>query len=169
MQTEWLSVWNKRRERAERAKAEAKGDDAQMLDAVIGQQPLGIALKNDEAGGDEDRQRPENDQEAAGEMLAKRVLHRRDEAHDAVERGVQQKPGKHRRNRRRRLAVRVGQPRMDRREAGLGAVADENEDEGEFHQRRIEMRFGGGEVCPEQGVGLAALPDWIDAAAAASP
>ncbi len=58
------------------------------------------------------------------------------EAHDAVERGVEQKARKHRRNRRRRLAVRVRQPGMDRRQPGLGAVADQDEDEGELHQGR---------------------------------
>ena len=34
---------------AERAEPEAEGDDAEMLDAVIGEQALGIALKDDEA------------------------------------------------------------------------------------------------------------------------
>ena len=104
------------------------------------------------AGGDHDRQRAEHDQQLARELPSERVLDRRNEAHDAIERGVQQEAGEHRGNRRRCLAVRVREPGMDRRQARLGAVAHEDEDEGELHQGRIEMRLGGGELRPEQRV-----------------
>ena len=86
--------------------------------------------------------------------LAERVLRRRHEAHDAIKRRVQQEARKHRRDRRRRLAVRIRQPGMDRRQTGLGAIADQDEDEGEFHQRRIEMRVAGSQMRPEQRIRL---------------
>ena len=47
-----------RREGAERPEPEAQRDDAQVLDAVVGEQPLDVVLKDDEARRDEDRQRP---------------------------------------------------------------------------------------------------------------
>ena len=141
-----------RRERAQWSETIAQRDDPHMLDAVIGEQAFCIALKHDEPGGNEDRQKTERGQQPIGEALAKRVLHRRHEPHDAIERGVQQKTGEHRRNRRRRLAVRIRQPGMDRRQPGLRAIADEHEDEGEFHQDRIEMRVGRSEMRPEQRI-----------------
>jgi hypothetical protein len=49
-------------EGAERPQPEPKGDDAEMLDAVIGEEALGIALKDNEARRHQDRQRPEEDQ-----------------------------------------------------------------------------------------------------------
>ena len=82
----------------------------------------------------------------------KRVPGRRHEAHDAIERGVQQKAGEHCRHRGRRLAVRIGQPRMNRCEPGFRAIADQNEDEREFHQRRVKPNVGGSQIGPEQRV-----------------
>ena len=51
-------------------------------------------------------------------------------AQDAEEGAVEQRPGEQRRNQRRRLAVGVGQPGVQRRQAHLGAVADQQEHEG---------------------------------------
>ncbi len=42
---------------------------------------------------------------------------------------------------------------MNRREPGFRAIADQYEDEREFHQRRIELYVGGGQLGPEQGIG----------------
>ena len=84
---------------------------------------------------------------------APRHVSRRHKAHDAVERSVQQKPGGHRRHRGRRLAVRIGQPRVDGGEPGFRAIADQDEDEREFHQIGTKLYVGGGEPRPEQRVG----------------
>ena len=60
------------------------------------------------------------------------------EAQHRVERDVEQQAGQHRRDRRRAFGMRVGQPGVQRREADLGAVAEQQEDEGDVEQRRIE-------------------------------
>ena len=57
---------------------------------------------------------------------------------DGVEGDVEQQPREHRRDRRRTLGVRVGQPRVQRREPDLGAVSQQEENEGQIEQRRIE-------------------------------
>ena len=62
------------------------------------------------------------------------------EAQQRIERDVQQQAGQHGRDRRRTLGMRVGQPGMQRREADLGAVAEQQEDEGDVEQRRVELR-----------------------------
>ena len=60
------------------------------------------------------------------------------EAQQRVERDVEQQPREHRRDRRRAFGMGVGQPGVQRRQADLGAVAEQQEDEGEVEQRRIE-------------------------------
>ena len=60
------------------------------------------------------------------------------EAQHGIERHVEQQARQHGRDRRRALGMRVGQPGMERRQPDLGAVADQQEDEGEVEQRRIE-------------------------------
>src|SRR5690348_9300986 len=82
-----------RRKGAKRPEPIAERDDPHMLDAVVGKQALRIALKDDKARRDEDRQRAEHDQQAVGEIRSERVLRRRHEAHDAIQRGIQQKTG----------------------------------------------------------------------------
>ena len=56
-----------RGEGAERPQPVAERDDAHVLDAVIGEQALGVALKHDEPGRHQDRQHAEADQQAVGE------------------------------------------------------------------------------------------------------
>ena len=63
-------MWNSAAKRAERPEPEAEGDDAEMLDAAIGEEPFGVALKHDEAGRDQDRQRAEEHQQPVGEAAA---------------------------------------------------------------------------------------------------
>src|SRR5438094_2579987 len=76
-----------RGKRTQRAKAVAERDDPHMLDAVIGEQALRVALKHDEPCGHQDRHAAEHDQKSVSEAVAERMLHRRHETHDAVERG----------------------------------------------------------------------------------
>ncbi len=60
------------------------------------------------------------------------------EAQHGIERDVEQQAGKHGGDRRRALGMGVGQPGVQGRQPHLGAVAHEQEDEGEIEQRRIE-------------------------------
>ena len=53
---------------AERPEPVSEGDDPHVLDAVIGEQALRVALEHDEPGRHQDRQRAERDQQAAGEI-----------------------------------------------------------------------------------------------------
>ena len=53
------------------------------------------------------------------------------EAQHGIERDVEQQPGQHGGDRRRALGVRIGQPGVQRRQADLGAVSQQEEDEGE--------------------------------------
>ena len=68
------------------------------------------------------------------------------EAQQRVKRDVEEKAREHRRDRRRALGMRVRQPGMERRQADLGAIADQQEHEGERKQFRIEFR----RVLPHQ-------------------
>ena len=61
------------------------------------------------------------------------------EAQQRIERDVEQQARQHRRDRRRAFGMGVGQPGVQRREADLGAVADQQEDEGERQQLGIEL------------------------------
>ena len=58
------------------------------------------------------------------------------EAQEREQRDVEQQPGEHRRDRRRALGMGVRQPGVQRRQADLGAVAEQQEHEGEVEQRR---------------------------------
>ncbi len=51
------------------------------------------------------------------------------EAQQRVERDIEKQAGKHGRNRRRTLGMRIGQPRVQRRKPDLGSVAEQQEDE----------------------------------------
>ena len=62
------------------------------------------------------------------------------EAQHGVERDIEQQAGQHRRDRRRAFGMGVGQPGVQRRQADLGAIAQQQEDEGEIEQRRVELR-----------------------------
>src|SRR5947207_15723955 len=60
------------RKGAERPEPMAERDDPHVFDAVVGKQALRIALKDDKARRDEDRQRAEHDQQAVGEIRSER-------------------------------------------------------------------------------------------------
>ena len=80
-----------------------------------------------------DHQRPRRDGAGIGREQQLEAQHR-------IERDVQQQAGQHGRDRRRALGMRVGQPGMQRRQPDLGAIAEQQEHEGEVQQRGIEVR-----------------------------
>ena len=119
------------------AHAEGEGDDAHMLDRGIGEQPFDVAPPVQHEGGEAAATSAPWSLSGPGAIVA-RWPHQHLEAQDRIERHVEQQTGQHRRNRRRPLRMGIGQPRVQRRQTDFGAVADQQEDEGEVQQRRIE-------------------------------
>ena len=78
------------------------------------------------------------------------------EAQHRVERDIQQQPRQHGRDRRRALGMRIRQPGVQRRQADLGAVSQQEEDEGGVEKRRIEARDPVHQQRPHHGVDTAA-------------
>ena len=78
-----------------------------------------------------------------GAMRAGIVGEQHLEAQHGVERDIEQQAGQHGGDRRRALGMGIGQPGMERRQPDLGAVARQQEDEGEVEHRRIEARRPG--------------------------
>ena len=86
-------------------------------------------------------------QRAVGQHLA---------AQDRVERDVQQQAREHRRDRRRAFGMGVGQPVVQRHQADLGAVADQQEDEGQRDDGGLELPLDRIEVGPQQAAAFGA-------------
>ena len=85
------------------------------------------------------------------------------EAQQRIERDVEQQARQHRRDRRRAFGMGVRQPGVQRREADLGAVAEQQEDEGDVEQRRIEL---GGVLRPARSTPWRRAPSPITGRAA---
>ncbi len=122
------------------AEPDPHGHDAHVLDARIGQQPLQVPLDQDERRGHEHREQPERQQQAAGERRAERRLRDQVDPQDAVQRAVQHADGHQHAGRRRRFAVRIGLPRVHRRQARLRAVPDQREHDAEPQRERMQRR-----------------------------
>ena len=71
-------------------------------------------------------------------------------AEDRQEGAVQQRPGEQRRDDRRGLAVGVGQPGVQRRQAHLRAVADQEEQERRLEPERIQAAGVGDQIVDGQ-------------------
>jgi len=99
-----------------------------------------------EHGGDPDG----DEQVVAPAGPAGRIFHQGKVAHDAVEGGVQHEAGEEGRHGRRRLAVGVRQPAVERREPRLRPVPDQQEDEGQLYQAGCEIRRRGAQTRPEE-------------------
>ncbi len=122
------------------AHAECEGDDAHVFDRRIGEQPFDVAAAVQHEGREHQADEAEHDHDHADvERLRVRRQHHL-EAQQRVERDVEQQARQHRRDRRRAFGMRVRQPGMERRQPDLGAVADQQEHEGERQQPRIEAR-----------------------------
>ena len=122
------------------AEPEGEGREAEVLDRRVGEEPLEVALGDDERQRHGEAEQPEDDEQGRRERRAQRADRDEVEPGQRVERDGQRRPRQQRRDRARRLAVGVGQPGVERREPGLRAVAGEREDEGEADERRVEAR-----------------------------
>jgi len=110
-----------------------------VIDARIGQQTPKIALDQHERGRQEDREDAEAYQQRSGEIMAKALLGQDVKAHDAVDGAIDKTGAQQRRRRDRRLGVSIGFPGVHRRQARLGAVAQQHQHERQPHRRRIEF------------------------------
>ena len=121
------------------AHAEGEGDDAHVLDRGVGEHALDVAPAVEHEGGEHAARRgPCVTISGPGAMRCRVGRQQHLEAQHGVERDVEQQAREHRRDRRRALGVGIGQPGVQRRQADLGAVAEQQEDEGDVEQRRVE-------------------------------
>ena len=134
------------------AHAKGKGDDAHMLDRRIGEHALDVAAAVQHEGGEHERQQAERHHQRAGRQRAGIGRQQHLETQQRVERDVEQQSRQHRRDRGRALGMGVGQPGMQRRQADLGAVTEQQKDEGEVEQRRIESAGAVDQHRPDHGV-----------------
>ena len=80
-------------------------------------------------------------QRAVGEDLA---------SYDRIQCDIEQQTGQHRRHRRRAFGMSIRQPVVQRRQADLGAVADQQKDECQSHHSGLQLPLDGVEVRPQQ-------------------
>ena len=116
-------------EAGQRRRADAQREDAHVLDAGIGQHPLVVGLADDEHRGHAPSRagRSTTSSSRAEVAQAGRAPARACTRRMARKAQFSSAPGEQRRDHRRRLAVGVGQPGVQRRQAHLRAVADQQE------------------------------------------
>ena len=141
-------VKQRAKDRQGRVHADRRADQADVFQAGIGQHPLEVLLHQDERPGQHHGKQAEAEQQVAAEPGAETGGGENVKTQQRIEGDFEGHAGEHGAGGRRRFAVRIGQPGMHRGEAGLGAVADQHQDEGQRHQAGIELRRQGQEVRP---------------------
>ena len=120
-------------------KAQTHADNADMLQAVVGEQPLHVGLNQDErrrhAHGEQTE--TQNQMLAVGGPQAGRGENA--EPQQGVEGDFERHAGEHGAGGRGRFAVGVGQPGVHGRQARLGAVTDQREHKGQLEQARVQL------------------------------
>ena len=134
------------------AHAEGEHDDAHVLDRGIGEHPFDVAPAVEHEGGEHERDEAHRHHQRAGRERRRVDGQQHLEAQQRIERDIEQQAREHRRDRRRAFGVGVGQPGMQRRQPDLGAVAEQQEHEGDVEQRRIELRRVRDQHGPHHGV-----------------
>jgi len=87
-----------------------------------------------------------------GEVGVQRGIHQHLDPHQGIQGDVEQQSGEHGGHRRRTLGVRIRQPVVQRHQTHLGAIADQQEDEGERDYGRIEAARRAVQHGPQQRV-----------------
>ena len=136
--SEWLTAWKQRAEKRRAAEAHAERQDAHVLHAGVGEHPLVVGLPDDQGRGHGHREQAEHQKHPLPEVGEPRGREHLLRAQDREEGAVEQRTREQRRDHRGRLAVRVGQPGVHRRQPHLGAVADQQEHEGGLEPAGIE-------------------------------
>ncbi len=106
------------------------GDQTHVFHGGVREHALEIALADEQGGGDGDGQQPDDEQAGAQEPGAQGNVEDGLEAQQDRERHGQQHAAHERRDRRRGLAVGVGQPRVEGHQPGFGAIADQQQTRG---------------------------------------
>ena len=114
----------------------AQGHDPHVLDAGVREQPLVVALRQHQGGCHRQRQQPGGDQQPAQEARTDHGVADRLDPQDRVQGHRQQDPGHQPRDRGGGLGVRVGQPAVHGRQAGLGREAEDGQGHGQARERR---------------------------------
>ncbi len=153
-------------ERAQRAaNSECGNHDARVLNARVRKEPAEPPLDQNERNGDSHGEHAEQDQQLRCEPVAKAAVRERVMADEAVHCAVQHGRGEHSGSGYGRLAVGVRLPRVHRGDAGLGAVPEQDEDEGEPHRRLVKACRPIDQGCPIQSgesVGLHRAPGGVE-------
>ena len=135
--------------RAEHAQSDAEADDPDVLDAVVGEEALHVVLRKGEEHAEDARDRA--DQEQRPPPPRRRGPEDEEGPDDPVDPHLDHHPAHERRDVRRGGGVGLGQPDVQRDDAGLGAEPDQGEEErrcrrgrGEAAEAR-EVESGSGE------------------------
>ena len=131
-----------------RAEAHPDGEDPHVLDARVGEQPLEVPLAQEIEGGKHERGEAEDKQDRPRERRPE-AAHARPGKSEGWRRSSSPSsaPDSERRDRCRRLGVRVGEPRVDRDESHLRPEAEHGEHVGEPHHV-----LGGKRRAPESSL-----------------
>ena len=112
------------------AETERQRRETHVLDAGIREQSLDVVLGHDERQRHGQAEQAEGHQDGRRQLRADGACGDRLEAGQGIQRDDERSPRQEGRDGAGRLTVRVWQPGVERCEAGLGAVADQHEDEG---------------------------------------
>ena len=123
-----------------------------MLDGGIGEQTFDVAPAVKHEGAEQERDEPHADHQRPRRERLRVAGEQHLAAEQRIERDVEQQAREHGGDRRRAFGMSVGQPGMQREEADLGAIAEQQEDEGEVEHCRLERSGTGDKVGPHHGV-----------------
>ena len=134
------------------AHSERKNDNAHMFDRGIGEQPLDVAPTVEHERCENEREQTHRHHQGSRSNCRRIGGKQYLEAQQRIERDVQKQARQHGRYRRRPLGMRVGQPRVQRRQADLGPVAENQEYESDVEKGRVEIRRMLDQECPHHAV-----------------
>ena len=120
------------------AHAEGEGDDPHVLDRRVREHAFDVAPPVEHERREHQRDQAHRDHQGARCQRGFVGRQQQLEAQQREQRDVEQQAREHGRDRGRALGMGVRQPGMQRGEADLGAVAQQQEDEGEVEQAGIE-------------------------------
>ena len=134
---------------AEHREAEAHHDDADVFDAVVGQEPLKVVLGYREDDSEKAADHAQAEHRAAPGR--RRLGQQEDEAHEGIDAHLQHYAGEHRGNVAGRARVRSRKPEMQGHDSGLEPEADQGEEE--EGAQRAYPRGPGGDRPQGEGAG----------------
>ena len=125
------------------AQTKGNGRHAHMLDGGPGKEPPRIAPPPQSKGRHQQRRHPQHQQEGAGRNGAGMGAHHALGAQHGMHGGGQQQAREHGGDRHRPLGMGIGQPMVQRHQAGFGAIPHQQQDKGQVQKPRIRRRRPG--------------------------